>query len=83
MAMSSLTDVQKQKWAVHVVVLCQGNEPLHDEFMAAYKNGAVAMKALLTGTKFNMPADLADEILGQSDQDLSNQIGKWICDWLW
>jgi hypothetical protein len=79
----SLTDEEKQEWAVRVVVLCDADTHLHDDFMTAYKKGHDSMKGLLTGPKFNMPAGLADEILGKKDQELSNQIGKWICDWLW
>ena len=79
-----MTDDQKEMWAARTVAVLYNDPVLKQQFMTAYHASSPAqIKAFLVAAPVSMPSDLADEIIAQDDQDLSNYIGKLVCNYLW
>ena len=77
------TPQQAEFYAAKTVSVLFQDDALRQQFMQAYNSGPADIKAFLTGPKIGMPEDLASDIVSRQDQELSNYIGKLVCDYLW
>ena len=69
-------------YAAQTVAKLFENDALRQQFMQAYNSGKDDIEAFLTG-EMGMPDDLAAKIASQQDQELSDYIGKLVCNYLW
>jgi hypothetical protein len=76
------TEIEKGKLAAQTVAKLFADDALRSEFMKAYASSPDSIASFLMD-RLELPEEFADEIVSKQSQELSNYIGKLICDYLW